>query len=382
MIPYLLWMSASKRRGDDWIMSLNLLDLPSKRDAVNVLSFLLRNTKIPLILSPFEGNFEDERVHDISHIRRLASALQGNDIVSELNLFHAILSSEECGILPASLLHYKPLRKLNYEHNDVSLQGIQLLSDALISTGVMMQELTLTKCDIGPEAMAILAKGLHSNSTLYQFFLDFNPIGDRGMAELGQALHHNKTLETLRLEGNSIFGDGMTAFCKALRINKTLESLSLGGNSIGDNGLIALCSNKTLRYLSVGNTEHDTGICALMKTLQESNDPLRCLSVSTGVMGMKGVQAVAKYLRAQPSSGLDKLYLDNCGLEDDAAQVIAVAFRGNCRLEHLYLYHNKINRSGYESIAEAFKTTIHSSIFFSVRRAAGARKRVWKRGRR
>jgi Ran GTPase-activating protein (RanGAP) involved in mRNA processing and transport len=117
--------------------------------------------------------------------------------------------------------------------------------------------LWLQQNDITANGAAIIAEGLHDNTTLETLELSGNRISDKGIYHLTQVLAmNNSTLTKLYCGSNSITDKGAQYIAQLLRKNRTLTRLDLSFNEIGDRGVRRLSaalgeSNTTLIQLNL-----------------------------------------------------------------------------------------------------------------------------------
>jgi hypothetical protein len=117
--------------------------------------------------------------------------------------------------------------------------------------------LWLQQNDITANGAAIIAEGLHDNTTLETLELSGNRISDKGIYHLTQVLAmNNSTLTKLYCGSNSITDKGAQYIAQLLRKNRTLTRLDLSFNEIGDRGMRRLSaalgeSNTTLIQLNL-----------------------------------------------------------------------------------------------------------------------------------
>lgn len=86
------------------------------------------------------------------------------------------------------------------------------------------------------DGAAVLADGLHKNTTLESFDLRNNEISDVGVQHLAPAISSSH-IKTLNLESNQISAQGAQHLAKMLQDNDTLTELYLSKNHLGDHGV-------------------------------------------------------------------------------------------------------------------------------------------------
>lgn len=145
---------------------------------------------------------------------------------------------------------------------------------------------------------------------------------------------YNSTIEELQLEGNFLGAESARLLAKL----PNLKRLYLDGNEIGDEGAIALAANNTLQELDVANADiGDAGFMALAQ-----NSSLKLLNLSGHFhIASESYEAIAK------NPNLQSLFLQNCGITDNEAQIIAQFTKVN----FLELGYNSISDIGAEYLA-------------------------------
>mmetsp|Transcript_16470 Transcript_16470/g.37820 ORF Transcript_16470/g.37820 Transcript_16470/m.37820 type:complete len:407 (-) Transcript_16470:324-1544(-) len=287
-------------------VSLDLMDLSSKQEAVKVLSFLLQTASgVPLTLAPFYQVGVSYQAAQPA--QSLADALDGNDFVDCLEI--KWVPQDQWDSILACLPHCRGPRKLVLDDHCFTRRLAQGLSAAFQQSTTMMEEVSLRNCQIGDVMCRDVLQILSVSSSLRSLDLSSNSIGDRAMMELSRLLGNNTTLESLHLDAN-YYGDiGLYGLARALRTNTTLESLHLGANSYGDDGLKelvrALRTNTTLEYLTIGPCEDES-------RKKNYND------VCSEIRMRLGNNRIRKILREQENAGaivplmFPRLEIDSC----------------------------------------------------------------------
>eukprot|EP00540_Astrosyne_radiata_P013772 CAMPEP_0116842100 /NCGR_PEP_ID=MMETSP0418-20121206/11318_1 /TAXON_ID=1158023 /ORGANISM="Astrosyne radiata, Strain 13vi08-1A" /LENGTH=378 /DNA_ID=CAMNT_0004472651 /DNA_START=53 /DNA_END=1189 /DNA_ORIENTATION=+ len=206
-------------------VSLDLMDLSSKQEAVKVLSFLLQTASgFPLTLAPFYQVGVSYQAAQPA--QSLADALDGNDFVDCLEI--KWVPQDQWDSILACLPHCRGPRKLVLDDHCFTRRLAQGLSAAFQQSTTMMEEVSLRNCQIGDVMCRDVLQILSVSSSLRSLDLSSNSIGDRAMMELSRLLGNNTTLESLHLDAN-YYGDiGLYGLARALRTNTTLEYLTIG----------------------------------------------------------------------------------------------------------------------------------------------------------
>ena len=215
------------------------------------------------------------------------------------------------------------LKSLDLSHCQLTANCAEQLAEALESEWCMLQKLTLTGNDLGPEGGLAVAAAMRANRQLTHL--------DLGDCYLGPALCRcvltlcstNTTLRTLMLDDN--------------RCNISSDELVSG-----------LCANTTLTSLSLSNNAF--GGADVARALA-GNGGLTRLCVSKCALGDDGAVAVGEALHTNET--LRELVLDSNGIKDDGAKAIATALTVNPTLAELSMRANKMGPKAGKALAEA-----------------------------
>ncbi len=78
-----------------------------------------------------------------------------------------------------------------------------------------------------------MCKGLRTNMTLKQLYLQFCNISSDGGQHIGDLLANSRSaLEVVNLNGNRLGGVGLTALCAGLIVNTKCQTLALADNML------------------------------------------------------------------------------------------------------------------------------------------------------
>lgn len=182
--------------------------------------------------------------------RALASMLEKNHTITDINLKDYGLLSAGTAILIPALKQNKILKSLNLEGN--------VLND---------------------EGMIALSSVLEKNHNLERLYLGRNVIKIPGMQALAAALKNNSGLKHLDLDTNSgLEGEGVLALVSALKENKSLISLRLNKIRIKDQDLDILSEflkkNESLTHLDLGTLVNSEKTLKKLAEALEANKTL------------------------------------------------------------------------------------------------------------
>ncbi|KAK7172076.1 hypothetical protein R3I93_004390 [Phoxinus phoxinus] len=265
------------------------------------------------------------------------------------------ITDEGCAALALVLKSNRShLRELNLSGNKLNDLGMKALANGLENPHCKLEILRLGDCDITDEGCSALASALRSNpSHLRDLDLSGNTLKNLGVKRLSVELEHsNCNLEILRLKNCGVTSEGCAALAEALKSNPlSLRELDLGWNKLGDSGVqqlfVALenpnCKLEVLRLRDCNITVE--GCAALASTLKSNPSHLRELDLSQNKPRTRGVKMLCTAME-KPDCKLEILRLENCGLTDEACDVLASALRSNSsHLRELDLHMNNLGHS-------------------------------------
>ncbi|KAK2907319.1 hypothetical protein Q8A67_006304 [Cirrhinus molitorella] len=276
--------------------------------------------------------------------------------LEKLQLWDCSIEEEGCAALISALRsNSSHLRELNLRNNIPGDSGVKLRSALLNDPHCKLKKLQLYNCSIEEEGCAALISALRSNpSHLRELDLSFNKPGDSGVNQLCALLEdpHCK-LEKLRLGGCSIEEEGCAALISALRSNPShLRELDLSANKPGDSGVNLLCALledphcKLEKLWLIDCSIEEEGCAALISALRSNPSHLRELDLSLNKPGDPGVNLLCALLE-DPHCKLEKLWLNNCSIEEEGCAALISALRSNSsHLRELSLSANKPGDSG------------------------------------
>ncbi|CAK9057642.1 unnamed protein product [Durusdinium trenchii] len=236
------------------------------------------------------------------------------------------------------------------------LEGIVAIFSAFHLEGVEI--LKMNSNNISSKWSKDLAKGLIRNTTITHLDMSGNHIRAAGTKALLHALGDND-LQFLALCGNDLGLKGAEAVAEYLKKDTTqVEKLLLDDNNFADEGSKVLAEafkmNQSVRYLHLrGNKIGSAGIQDLLLAVVDND--LLLLALCGNDLGLKGAEAVAKYLKRSDTHVSD-LRLDDNNFADEGSEVLAEAFKMNQHVQSLHLRGNKIGSAGIQALSEMLKT--------------------------
>jgi hypothetical protein len=171
-----------------------------------------------------------------------------------IDLSHQQLVDQNMEIVAAQAIIDKQCTELDLGSNNITLQGVIIIGDALCNSSIM-RRLYLSDNQLADDGVHHLMLSVE-NSSLFVLGLSKNGITDVGAQYLTKMLKKNQRLTVLGLEDNEISDQGVELLADALKYNRNLQRLLLTGNKkISDlsvNTIIDMLQhNKSLRKLDL-----------------------------------------------------------------------------------------------------------------------------------
>lgn len=175
----------------------------------------------------------------ITNINSIATGLQTNYNLYELNLDNNNLSDSTFNVLAQTLQANDTLRYLDLSNNNIDDDQASLI----VESGKYLKKLDLSANNITDRAAITFAAVLSKNDTMTDLYLISNKIGDEGAEQLAEMLTVNTSLSNLNLYANQISDVGAEILYEAIKYNPTIE-LTLDENNIHDEDLLDLIEEK------------------------------------------------------------------------------------------------------------------------------------------
>jgi len=181
----------------------------------------------------------------------------GGRILKNLHLGGNGLGSKGASAIAASGVLSRSVTKLDLRYNDIDVDGIAAICDALLETNNdnnnnnnddytnNIHHLYLEGNYFGDEGCASLSKLLSSpQCSIREIYLGQNRIGPAGARSLASSLRSNDTLSKMYLEGNHIGEEGAAAFCEMMEGRREEAEGAAGASTT---------TTSPLKYLYVDN---------------------------------------------------------------------------------------------------------------------------------
>jgi len=200
-------------------------------------------------------------------------------------------------------------------------------------------------------AWKLLGRYIANNTHLKKLVLEYCHLTDETMAILFRALKSSVSLKWLDLDNNDFGINGVRCMIPFLQNSPNLSILYLGGSNNNVNNeclevLVSALNEKAVTELYFYNSSI-TDISALGRY----NLPnLEYLGLSGNNIGRDGIITLSNLLQ-QDDTRLTALELDNTGIDDEGAELLATSLEHNTKLEILRLRGNSnITEKGHRAI--------------------------------
>nr|XP_061796618.1 NACHT, LRR and PYD domains-containing protein 12-like [Nerophis lumbriciformis] len=301
------------------------------------------------------NNLSDEGVEIIS--KGLASP---NCILQILGLKHCKITKRGCVYLAEALtLNPSHLQELHLCGNDLSDKGVEILSKEVASPHGILKVLKASWCRITKNGCVFLAEALKLNFYLRELHLEGNNLSDEGVEILSKELATTHCiLKVLKLEHCKITKRGCVFLAEVLQINPShLQELDLSCNDLSDEGVKILlkglasphCILQVLKLRKCGITKRTC--VSLAEALKLNPSHLQELDLSSNDLSDEGVEILLKGLTSLHCI-LQVLKLDTCNLDKGSCHLLASVLSSPSNLRHLDLSCNDLSDEGVEILSK------------------------------
>ena len=294
-----------------------------------------------------------ERFH-VGNACRILTPLFKRNQVERIQIWNCNLVHELIGLLATSLTEFDSLKEfalkcVDLQDNPESEQVVRELVQSL-SGHSRLRKLDLSNTEVGKLGCSALVDLLsnpnislkvldplnNSSCRLERINLGGNTINDAAAQPLSDALASSTTLKTLNLSNiRGITITGWHVLFDFLRSQTcALEDLDLSSNELNDEVMVsltdALASNRSLKSLNLNTNDGFTGAAW---------------------------QRFFSTVLANPSSGLEKLDLGYCDINNAAIRSLPNALVNNNTLKVLTLYgNNQFTDTGWETFSSVLES--------------------------
>ncbi|XP_057696174.1 NACHT, LRR and PYD domains-containing protein 3-like isoform X2 [Corythoichthys intestinalis] len=220
------------------------------------------------------------------------------------------------------------------------------------------QKSVQTFCHLDKRSCHLLASVLSSPSNVRHLDLSWNDLSDDGVEILSKGLASPRCiLQVLRLANCGITKGGCVFLAEALQLNPSrLQELDLSSNDLSDEGVEILSKGLAsphciLQVLDLWNCKLGKGSCHPLASVLSSPSNLKHLDLSENDLLDEGVEILSKGL-ASPKCILESLDLHDCHLEKGSCHPLASVLISSSNLKHLNLYENDLSDEGVENLSK------------------------------
>ena len=301
----------------------------------------------------------------------------------------SLMNIVELSYLNLSQINFLPLEKLDLSSNNISIRGIQKISNLLVNSSI--KKLNLSNNYLGDEGSFILASGIKKNKSLISLNLSSNYIIYQGIIDIAMAMNsksddgeYNSTIKKINFSRNSISNPGLISFCTILKyepenrftkinmqynyinnlsINnfgefiqnypeQTFLSLTHYINNNNQVNYFKYCQNfKKLKKIMIQNLVFEENTSKLFNKILLNNKNIEQLFILyNSTINPKDLLNFSSGI--EHNKYLSKLVLSQCSILDEGAIIISKALFNNINITHIDLDENKIGEKGVKEISE------------------------------
>ena len=366
----------------------------------NILENLTKNGNLKIYnlyfidcyLGSYENNnlnneFNNKNKNKIKNISLYSSSVYDNNF----NIDISDIKNVEISFFNLSKIQFLPLQKLNLSNNNISLEGIRIISDLIENPNCTLIKLNLNNNYLGDEGCTILSYGVKKNKSLITLNLSKNNIISEGLINIAYSLNstnedgiYNKTIKKLNFSRNYISNSTLIDFCEILgdEPEDRFIKLNFQYNNITDFSISTfgefIQKFPNLTFLSITNRISYKNNIEFLKCCKNFTKIKRIMFQNFRfnednskifneiLLNNKNIENIFIYYNSlintedmsAISSGIEnnknllQIYLTQCNIQDEGAIALSNALYNNINITQIHLDENKIGEEGAKAISE------------------------------
>ena len=333
------------------------------------------------------NEFINKNKNKIKNISLYSSSVYDNNF----NIDISDIKNVEISFFNLSKIQFLPLQKLNLSNNNISLEGIRIISDLIENPNCTLIKLNLNNNYLGDEGCTILSYGVKKNKSLITLNLSKNNIISEGLINIAYSLNstnedgiYNKTIKKLNFSRNYISNSTLIDFCEILgdEPEDRFIKLNFQYNNITDFSISTfgefIQKFPNLTFLSITNRISYKNNIEFLKCCKNFTKIKRIMFQNFRfnednskifneiLLNNKNIENIFIYYNSfiNPedmsaiSSGIEnnknllQIYLTQCNIQDEGAIALSNALYNNINITQIHLDENKIGEEGAKAISE------------------------------
>ena len=333
------------------------------------------------------NKFISKNKNKLKNINLYTSSVYENDF----NIDVTTIKNVEISFFNLSKIRSLPIQNLNLNNNNISLEGIRIISDLIEEPSCTLKKLNLNNNYLGDEGCTILSYGLKKNKSLITLNLSKNNIIYHGLISIGVALNsksedkqYNSTIKKLNFSKNCISNMGIIDFCdlikdepedRFIKINMQYNnitdlSISLFGEymqKFKDQTFLSItnrisyrnkinylntCTNFTkIKKIIFENFRFDEDNSKIFNEILLKNKNIENILIYyNSFISPEDIVTMSPGIENNPN--IIQVYLSQCKIGDDGATALANALFKNINITQINLDENNIGEAGAKAISE------------------------------
>ena len=306
-------------------------------------------------------------------IMKIAKALQSNATLKKLYMSRIRITDKAADAVATALSFNFQLHELDISKNILLTKGIKPIAKVLQSI-VTLTKLYINENGISDDAADDIAAVIHSNTQLQEFDVSKNTFQVLGTMKIATALSSVSTLTKLYINNNNITSKSADGIAAVICCNTQLQEFDISENKLQATGVMiitkALQSITTLKKLCISNNIYigknaytEGALSDIENTTEKAaysfaeavsrNVKLQEIDFSENYFPITGIVKIMQVL--QSIFTVNKLYVINNNITEEAANDFAAALAFNTQLQELDISKNNLQTQGTIKIAKALQ---------------------------